>query len=109
MGSGGSNSGPTNPDYLKSVGDRVKALRNAGVSGKIPSDLVQASASGLDPHISPEAAKSQIPRIATARGMTEEAVGKVISRHTEYRRFGILGEPRVNVLAVNLELDTLHP
>jgi len=105
MGSGGSNLGPTNPDYLKTVRDRVKALRDAGISGTIPADLVQASASGLDPHISPEAAGIQIPRIATSRGVTDEAVGKVIARHTEDRRFGFLGEPRVNVLAVNLELD----
>jgi K+-transporting ATPase ATPase C chain len=109
MGSSGSNSGPTNPDYLKTVGDRIKTLRDAGVTGTIPVDLVQASASGLDPHITPEAAKSQIPRIATARGMTEEAVRKVIARHNEDRQFGFLGEPRVNVLAVNLELDRLNP
>jgi len=107
--SGGSNSGPTNPDYLKTVVDRVKALRDAGISGTIPADLVQASASGLDPHVSPEAAWAQIPRIATARGMSEEAVRKVVAAHTEDRQFGFLGEPRVNVLAVNLELATLTP
>ena len=109
MGSGGSNSGPTNPVYLRIVAGRVKTLRDNGISGTVPSDLVQASASGLDPHISPEAAVIQITRIATARGMSEEAVRKVVAAHTEDRQFGILGEPRVNVLAVNLELATLTP
>jgi K+-transporting ATPase ATPase C chain len=107
MGSGGSNSGPTNPDYLKTVADRVKAFRDTGISGSIPADLVQASASGLDPHISPEAAGIQIPRIAKARGVTEESVRRMVSAHTEDRQFGFFGEPRVNVLAVNLEMDTL--
>ena len=109
LASGGSNSGPTNPDFIKTVSNRVTALREAGMSGNVPSDLVLASASGLDPHISPEAAKAQIPRIARNRGMTEEEVRKVVTRHTEERQFGILGEPRVNVLAVNVELATLTP
>ena len=109
MGSGGSNSGPTNPDFIKTVSARVKVLHDAGLSGNIPSDLVLASASGLDPHISLEAARAQILRIAVARGMTEETIWKVIARHTEDRQFGFLGVPRVNVLAVNRELDTLHP
>jgi K+-transporting ATPase ATPase C chain len=105
MGSGGSNLGPTNPDYLKSIGDRVKALHDAGISGNVPADLVQASASGLDPHISPEAANVQIPRVAKARGMSEGAVQKLVSAHTEERQLGLLGEPRVNVLGLNMELD----
>jgi K+-transporting ATPase ATPase C chain len=105
MGSGGSNLGPTNPDYLKSVGDRVKALHDTGISGNVPADLVQASASGLDPHISPEAANVQIPRVARARGMSEAAVQKLVSAHTEERQLGFLGEPRVNVLLLNLALD----
>jgi len=107
MGSGGSNSGPTNPDYLKTVGDRVKALRDSGVSGPIPADLVQASASGLDPHITPESSLLQIPRVAKARGISETVVLKAVSNATEERQLGFLGAPRVNVLVLNLELDKL--
>jgi len=105
MASGGSNAGPTNPDYLKTVGDRVKALRDTGVTGQLPADLVQASASGLDPHISPEAALLQVPRVANARGVSEASLRQLVSSRTEERQFGFLGAPRVNVLAVNLELD----
>lgn len=105
MGSSGSNSGPTNPDYLKTVGDRVKALRDTGVTGPIPADQVQASGSGLDPHISPESAVMQIPRVAKARGISEETLIKLVKTHTEGRQLGFLGEPRVNVLKLNLELD----
>ena len=104
-GSSGSNSGPTNPDFIKTVGDRVKTLRDAGVTGSIPADLVLASASGLDPHVSPEAANVQIARVAKARGMTEEALAKLVAAHTEGRQLGLLGEPRVNVLELNLEMD----
>jgi len=107
MGSSGSNSGPTNPDYLKTVGDRVKALRSTGVTGPVPADLVQASASGLDPHISPEAALLQAPRVAKARGISEVSVVKAVSQITEDRQLGFLGAPRVNVLVLNLELDRL--
>jgi len=107
--SGGSNLGPTNLDYLKTVGDRLKALHDSGISGSVPADLVQASASGLDPHISPDAAKVQIARVAKARGMSEEELNKIVSTHIEDRQLGILGEPRVNVLALNLELDKLTP
>jgi len=106
-GSGGSNSGPTNPAYLETVAGRVKNLRDAGLSGPIPADLVQASASGLDPHITPEAAKVQIARVAKSRGMNEEALTKLVAAHTEERQLGFLGVPRVNVLTLNLELDTL--
>ena len=105
MGSGGSNSGPTNPDYLKTIGERIKALRDSGVTGTIPADLVQASASGLDPHISPEAARLQVARVAKTRGLSEDSLMKVITRATEDRQLGFLGEPRVNVLVLNLELD----
>ena len=105
MGSSGSNSGPTNPDFIKTVGDRVKTLRDAGVTGTIPADLVEASASGLDPHITPDAATVQIARVAKARGVTEEALTKIVATHTEGRQLGFLGEPRVNVLELNLELD----
>lgn len=108
-GSGGSNAGPTNRAYLKTVEDRVKALRDTGITGPIPADLVQASASGLDPHISPEGAKVQIPRVAKARGMSVEALTRLVAAHAEDRQFGFLGEQRVNVLALNLALDTLIP
>jgi potassium-transporting ATPase KdpC subunit len=106
-GSSGSNVGPTNPDYLKTVGDRVKALHDTGIIGNVPADLVEASASGLDPHIAPESAKVQIARVAKARGITEEALSRVVDAHTEGRQLGFLGETRVNVLELNLELDGL--
>ena len=106
--SGGSNAGPTNPDYLKTVGDRVKALRNTGVTGMVPADLVQASASGLDPHVTPESALLQVPRVATARGLPADLVRGAVAHATENRQFGFLGAPRVNVLVLNLELDTLE-
>lgn len=107
MGSGGSNSGPTNPDYLKTVGNRVKTLRDTGITGQVPADLVQASASGLDPHISPEAARLQVARVAKARGVSEDIVMKGVAQATEGRQLGFLGEPRVNVLVLNLKLDRL--
>jgi K+-transporting ATPase ATPase C chain len=107
MGSGGSNSGPTNPDYLKTVGDRVKTLRDTGVTGKVPADLVQASASGLDPHVTPESALLQVPRIAKARGVSEDVLVKAVAEATEGRQLGFMGEPRVNVLELNLKLDVL--
>jgi K+-transporting ATPase ATPase C chain len=107
MGSSGSNSGPTNPDYLKTVGDRVKALRDTGVTGPVPADLVQASASGLDPHVTPESALLQVPRVAKARNVSEEMVMKAVAQATEGRQLGFLGELRVNVLELNLKLDSL--
>jgi K+-transporting ATPase ATPase C chain len=109
LASGGSNAGPTNPDYLKTVGDRVKALRDTGVTGKIPADLVQASASGLDPHISPESAGLQVARVARARGVSEDSVMKSVTQATKDRQWGFLGAPRVNVLVLNLELDRVAP
>jgi len=108
MASGGSNSGPTNPDYLKTVRDRVKALRDTGVNGPIPADLVQASASGLDPHITPESALLQVPRVAKARGVSEAAIITAVAKATGDRQLGFLGTPRVNVLVLNLELDKLR-
>jgi len=105
MASGGSNLGPTNPDYLKIIGDRVKSLRDSGITGSIPAELVQASASGLDPQITTEAALLQVPRVAKARGMSEEAVRNLVSANTEGRQMRFLGEPRVNVLLLNLALD----
>ncbi|GAC1464959.1 MAG: potassium-transporting ATPase subunit KdpC [Desulfuromonadaceae bacterium] len=107
MASGGSNSGPTNPDYLKTVGNRVKTLRDTGITGPLPAELVQASASGLDPHVTPESALLQVPRVAKARGISEDGLRKVVSGRIEERQFGFLGAPRVNVLALNLELDRL--
>lgn len=108
MGSGGSNSGPTNSDYLKTVAERVKVLRSSGVIGVIPADLVQASASGLDPHITPESARLQVARVAKARGLPEDLVMKTVSQATEDRQLGFLGVSRVNVLVLNLELDKLR-
>jgi K+-transporting ATPase ATPase C chain len=107
MASGGSNAGPTNPDYLKTVAERVKTLRDSGVNGPIPADLVQASASGLDPHITPEAAGLQVTRVARARGLSAADVEKAVALATEERQLGFLGAPRVNLLALNLELDKL--
>jgi K+-transporting ATPase ATPase C chain len=107
MASGGSNAGPTNPAYLQTVGDRVKALRDTGVTGKVPADLVQASASGLDPHITPESARLQVARVAKARGVSEDTLVKAVAEATEGRQLGFLGEPRVNVLELNVKLDGL--
>lgn len=105
--SGGSNFGPTNPAYLATVAERVRVLRESGVRGAIPAGLAQASASGLDPHISPESAMLQLPRVARARGLSEAEVARVVSRASEERQLGFLGAPRVNVLVLNLELDRL--
>ena len=106
--SNGSNLGPTNPDMLKAVAERVEAIRKAhpDQTGPVPADLVTASASGLDPHISPAAAEYQLTRVASNRpGLTVEQVRRLVAEHTEGRTFGILGEPRVNVLRLNLALD----
>lgn len=102
--SSGSNLGVNNPALTDAVKGRIEAL---GTTGKVPVDLVTASASGLDPDISPAAAAYQVPRIAAARHIPEAQVRKVISSATKGRTFGILGEPRVNVLEVNLRLDSL--
>ena len=106
-GSSGSNYGPLNPAWLDAVQGRIKALQEAdpGNPAPIPVDLVTASASGLDPHVSPAAAAYQVRRVARARRLSEEAVRQVVAQHTEGRTLGLLGEPRVNVLAVNLALD----
>jgi K+-transporting ATPase ATPase C chain len=109
MASGGSNAGPTNPALAKTVADRVATIRENGFTGPIPSDLVLASASGLDPHLSPEAAYLQTARVAAARGMPQERLQKIVAAHTENRQFGILGAPRVNVLLLNLALDRISP
>lgn len=108
--SSGSNLGPTNPALMDAVKGRVQALRDAdpGNLQPVPVDLVTASASGLDPHISPAAAEYQLARVARVRNLTPDAVHKLVAEHTAGRQFGILGEPRVNVLELNLALDTAN-
>jgi len=107
----GSNLAPSNPALAEAVKARVAALKAADPDNKqsVPVDLVTASASGLDPHISPEAAAYQVPRVARVRGMKEEAVRELVLQYTEGRDLGLLGEPRVNVLLLNLALDGKLP
>jgi K+-transporting ATPase ATPase C chain len=105
--SSGSNQGPTNPALESAVKDRIAALRAAdpGNTKPVPADLVTASGSGLDPHISPAAAEYQIARVARERQLEQTQVRKLVEEATEGRTFGVLGEPRVNVLELNLALD----
>lgn len=108
--SSGSNLGPLNPALQDAVKGRIDALRAADPANQapVPVDLVTASASGLDPQISPAAAEYQIDRVAQARKLDPKALRVIVAKHTEGRQFGILGEPRVNVLALNLDLDGLR-
>ncbi len=105
--SNGSNLGPSNPDLVKAVRQRIAALRAADPDNRlpVPVDLVTTSASGLDPHISPAAAEYQVHRVAKARRLDEETIRRLVARHTEGRTLGLLGEPRVNVVELNLDLD----
>ncbi|KVD98443.1 potassium-transporting ATPase subunit KdpC [Burkholderia anthina] len=106
-GSGGSNLGPLNPSLADQVKARIAALRDAGtdLSKPVPVDLVTASASGLDPEITPAAAAYQVERVAKARNLAPDAVAQLVAANTTGRQFGVLGEPRVNVLKLNLALD----
>ena len=107
--SGGSNLGPTNKMLIDRVNGSVQTLRAENPSTPIPVDLATTSGSGLDPDISPAAADFQVPRVARERNMTEADVRQLIAAHTNGRQLGFLGEPRVNVLELNLDLDQSHP
>jgi potassium-transporting ATPase KdpC subunit len=105
--SGGSNLGPSNKALIDRVQGDIDKLKQENPSAPVPADLVTTSASGLDPHISPEAALFQVPRIAKARNLPEERIRQLVTDHTEGRLSGLLGEPRVNVLLLNIALDQL--
>jgi K+-transporting ATPase ATPase C chain len=108
--SSGTNLGPTSQKLLETnVKTAAEALHEENPNTPVPVDLVTASSSGLDPHITPAAAEFQIPRVASDRKLSIEDVRRIVSEHTEGRQLGFLGEPRVNVLELNLALDSLHP
>jgi K+-transporting ATPase ATPase C chain len=105
--SAGSNLGPTNPDLIDRISQSVDELRAANGDAPIPVDFITTSASGLDPHISPATAEYQVARVAQARGVSEDDVRAAVARHTEQPMLGFLGQPRVHVLELNLDLDGL--
>jgi len=109
--SGGSNLGPTNQKLVDRVKADVQKFRaeNPDYTGPIPADLLTSSGSGLDPHISPASAEAQVARVAKARGVTPDRIAELVAKHTDGRQWGIFGEPRVNVLLLNIDLDQSVP
>ena len=109
--SGGSNLGPTNQKLVDRVKADVQKFRaeNPDYTGPIPADLLTSSGSGLDPHISPASAEAQVARVAKARGVTPDRITELVAKHTDGRQWGIFGEPRVNVLLLNIDLDQIVP
>lgn len=106
--SGGTNLGTNHPELARAFAERAAALRAQGVTGPLPADLLTSSASGLDPHVSPAAARAQVARVAQARGLAEERVRALVEAHVEGRLLGVLGVPRVDVLALNLALEGMR-